>query len=149
MLGCHPFMTLERQIPKSLSIVSYLFLIYGILMVIDTVCRFTRAEVHFDTGILGIWIFGGLRRYSRGWRTCALVLIWIDLIVSPLLVIYSVFGNQPAYFMIFGLLYASVSAIWVMMVAVGFFSLALWQYRVLTRPDIRRLFYSDSDLPGA
>jgi hypothetical protein len=142
-------MAQERQIPTALSIVAYLFLVFGVLTAIDMIFRLTRGEIYLDAGILGIWIFAGLRRYSRGWRTCALVVIWIAFIVLPLAIVYALFEGGPAHLEVFGQRVASVSPGWVVVVAALFFPLEIWQYRVLTRPDIYRLFYGDSDIPTA
>jgi hypothetical protein len=66
-------MTNARQTPIALSVISYLFLIMSIVAVIEMVITASRGTIHPDCYVLGLGIFVGLRRYSRGWRTCALV----------------------------------------------------------------------------
>ncbi len=137
-------MTQERQIPTALKVVSYLFLYLGVFAAIDMIVRLTRSDIHFDAGLLGFWIYGGLRRYSHGWRTCALVLIWIAFISLPIVIVWMLLSSGPAYLQVFGQLIADVSKIWVLVPGVLVFLVAFWEYRVLTRPDIYRLFCGDS-----
>jgi len=137
-------MTQARQIPTALSIVSYLFLISGIASVVDMIVRLTRGELYLTLGILGVWIFFGLRRFSPGWRICALVFIWFGLILGPLVAIIALLHDGPADLKVFGERVAYVSPIWLAAAAALFFLLALWQYRVLTRPDIHRLFHAET-----
>jgi hypothetical protein len=129
-----------RPIPVALSIVSYLFLAFGLWTLIDMAVGSMTGRLNFNFGILGIWIFGGLRRYSRGWRTCALLFTWLYLFIPPIVIIYYFFG-APAYWQVFGHRFGSVSPLWSIVIAIVAFILALWQYWVLTRPDISRLFY--------
>jgi len=138
------FITVGRQIPTALSVVSYLFLITGILAVIEIIVSATRGAIHPNFLFLGLWIFGGLRRYSRGWRTCALVFIWISLIflaviIGVILFVGGALWQRPSDHNV-----VELPLVWSLMIVVPFFVLTLWQYRVLTRPDIRSLFYGES-----
>jgi len=136
--------TTGRQIPTTLSVVSYLFLIEGVLSVIEIVFSATRGAVHPDFGFLGLFIFGWLRRYSRGWRTCALVFIWIDLIFLAFVIGLVLYDGGAVWRSLSGREFVSIPLGWSLMMLVPFFVLVLWQYRVLTRPDIRSLFYGES-----
>jgi len=139
----------ERSIPKSLSVVSYLFLFEGVMAVIRVLGELTQGSFHLDFDILGFWVFWGLRRYSQGWRTCALVFVGFRLIELPIVFIYGFFGSGPAFIKIFGWHYADIPVIWISIVSAGVFLLELWVYRVLTRPNIRAMFYDKSQLPAA
>ena len=142
-------MTQERKISTSLSVVSYLFLVMGIMAVIGIFSAFIQGSFHFDFDVLGFWIFYGLRRYSQGWRTCALVFIWLCLITTPIGFFYGFFGSGPVFIKIFGRHYADISVIWISVVSAVFFLLGLWMYRVLTRPNIRIMFYDKPQSPVA
>ena len=142
-------MTNTRQIPTGLSVVSYLFFAMGILALVDIIGGAFMGSLNLDFNILGLWVCGGLRRYSPGWRTCALVFIWLDMIASAIGFVYGFVGRGPVFIKIFGQRYADIPVIWVSVVAVIFFPLAFWMYRVLTRPNIRTLFYDDSQEPAA
>jgi hypothetical protein len=137
----------EYEIPVSLAIVSYLFFLPGgiclgfvasAFLVFILVGGFHVSGVIILSflagtayGIFCLCLSRGLRRCSRGWRTCALVIIWWGFIAMA----YSIFRYlqpQPTPRhdtpMVFWLEY-------------GFgFIVQVWQYRVLTRPDIRDLF---------
>ena len=137
-------MTNERNIPTPLSVVSYLFLLLGVISGVEILVGATKGSFRFDFGILGLCMFFGLRRYSPGWRTCALVFIWVGMIGMAYAFVYGFFGSGPAFIKILGRRYADIPVIWVSVVAAAFFPLELWMYRVLTRPNIRFLFQADS-----
>ena len=140
-------MTSQRQIPSTLSVVSYVFLAFGILAVIETIGHLMNHSVNVDLNILGLWIFAGLRRYSTGWRTCALVFIWPYLLGCPILFFYGIFGHGTGYLAIFGRPYVHLPAIWTSYFAAASFALQFWMYRTLTRPNIRGLFYVEPPTP--
>src|SRR5665213_572217 len=138
-----------RQIPTSLSVVSYLFLIASIVSVIEIVFSAARGAIHPNFYFLGLWIFTGLRRYSRGWRTCALVFIWVSLISLAVFIGIILFDGGVLWQRSSDHKLVELPLIWSLMIVVPFFVLELWQYRVLTRPDIRNLFYGESETPAA
>jgi len=148
-LGHLRAMTNTRQIPTALSVVSYAFLALGILSFIGIVGSAIRGSFYLDFNILGFWIFAGLRRYSLGWRTCALFFIWLTMIGCAVGFVYGFFGHGPTYIKIFDMRYADIPAISISIVAAVFFALEFWMYRVLTRPSIRSLFYVESHTPAA
>ena len=152
-LGRLRVMTNARQIPSALSVVSYIFLVFGISSAVEILVALARGSFHFDLVILGLWIFFGLRRYSPGWRTCALVFIWSGLITIPigvvLLLSASLLSGQGVEVVISGQRHEDISAIWVCIPLALFFSLVLWMYRVLTRPNIRSMFYDGSQKSAA
>ena len=149
----HTLMTHDRSIPTPLSVVSYFFLLMGISAAVEILVGLARGSFHFDLAILGFWIFFGLRRYSPGWRTCTLVFIWSGLITLPigvvLLLSVSVLSGQGGEVVIFGQRYEHISAIWICIPLALFFAFDLWMYRVLTRPNIRGMFYDESQTPAA
>jgi hypothetical protein len=145
-------MTSGRQIPTPLSVVAYLFLIMAILSVVDIAVSASRGHTHPNFGFLGLWIYAGLRRYSRGWRTCALVFLWLGFISCVgMIALFSfcmIFNAEqiiqapPFGFQDFKS--SEAEFIWPVLVFALLFVLQLWQYRVLTRPSIRSLFYGES-----
>ncbi len=143
-------MTNPRLIPVALSVVSWVFLTLAILAVIEIIGSALRGSVHLDFNVLGFWIFFGLRRGSPGWRACALLFIWLAMIVFVIWFIYGFFGSGPAFIKIFWPTLCQYSAhLGFRVIAAVFFALDLWMYRVLTRPDICALFYPDSLTPVA
>jgi hypothetical protein len=145
----HISMTNGRQIPTVLSVVSYLFLIMAVLSVIDIAVSASRGHIHPNFGFLGLWVFDGLRRYSRMWRTCALVFIWLGFILYGSVIILflccMIFNTEQVIqappFNFNDIKTSATEFVWPLIVFVLLFVLQLWQYRVLTRPKIRSLFY--------
>jgi hypothetical protein len=140
-----------KEIPLSLLIVSYLFLLpavpnililifMGWLVYLGGLPR--RGSLIFLTtfgiicaGVL-FWFFlsRGIRYCSRGWRFCALAIIWLGFIVGI---------AQIAEFLIRQKLphHETTFKFWIGM---GLsFPLLIWQYWVLTRSNIRSLFYPE------
>ena len=90
----HP--TLSFKIPISLAIVSYLFFFpaamsFAVAIFMLVLLIISGGQAVSGPAILGCVVSGalglfwlslsrGLRRCSRGWRTCALVLIWLGFI---------------------------------------------------------------------
>jgi hypothetical protein len=130
----------HRSIPNALQIVAVLFLLGGVCSVIGIVVRLVSGSIHFDLGVFGIPTYFGLRRLSFGCRTFALVCIWIALIVCPIAFIFGICGSAPTSAALFGIRFAQVAPIWLSVVSVPIFLLELWQYRVLTHPQVRALF---------
>lgn len=107
---------------------------------IGILVQLTRGHLSLDLGVLGIPIYFGLLRRSSGWRTWALVFAWVGMLVSPAAFLLGLASRNPAYFKVFGLQLASLSPVWLSVVSVPFFFLNVWQYRVLTHPEIRASF---------
>jgi hypothetical protein len=121
--------------------VSYLFLLFGLISLILMICHAVKGYLHFNFGILGIGIFAGLRRYSRIWRICALMFTWYGIItLSIALFVCLCDHSTSATAMYFGHRLSTVPANWLAIPLAMVLLVTLWQYRVLTHPAIRRLF---------
>jgi hypothetical protein len=125
-------------------VVSYLFLFVGVIALVEMVGRAAKGSIHFNPGnlgILGIGIFIGLRRYSRVWRTCALLFTWYGIITLSIALFVCVYGQPPSTgLMLFDQRLSTVPTSWLALPLVMVLLVTLWQYRVLTHPAIRRLF---------
>jgi hypothetical protein len=107
---------------------------------IEIVVALLNKQIDFNFGVLGLFIGSGLLRLSRGWRTCALVFVWIELILLPIIGLIGMVMRPPPDVKLFSQTMASAPAeIGAVVVLVAFF-VAVWQYWALTRPDVRRLF---------
>ena len=136
----------EHKIPVSLAVLSYFFFLPGGLCFayVGFVLLMVLLDGNFPPGeillmCLGFGAFGvfwfllsrGLRRCSRGWRTCALVITWWGFGVIAYGLAQYLFTHKipdqltPREF--FPELALSLV-------------FQIWQYRVLTRPDVRDLF---------
>jgi hypothetical protein len=126
--------------PASLRAVAWIFITFGILACISIVADLANGKVSIHVGVLGIFIGRGLLRYIPGWRTCGLVWLWFIMIAVPLIFLVSLTSSSGTV-ILFGRQLRGGGAIVVgVVVCAGFFALALWEYRVLTRPIVRRLF---------
>ena len=133
-------MTESAKIPSALRVVAYIHLVMGILSVVKFIVLLFHSRLSFEFGILGIPIFFGLLNLRSGWRVCAMVLLWFGLIFIPIIFLLGLSGAVPAHFQIFGIKVARVPGWLVSVGTIPFFLFVLWQYRVLVRPDVRRLF---------
>ena len=131
----------HQPIPTALQIVAAIFLLYGVGTVVGMLVLLASGSVRIDFWFLGIPTFFGLRRFSIGWRTFALMCIWFGLIICPIAFLHGVTGSTPTYFKLFGIGIGQIAPVWLSVASVPMFLLQLWQYRVLTRPDIRALFF--------
>jgi len=144
----------RNEIPTGLSAVSYLFFTAGVLILVwNGFLMYLGAPIQLGIliGILAIFISQGLRRCSRGWRICALLVIWsgfiglawkaYDLLSRYFLApAHKPFNEHPV-----GLYVTPTDQIPVRFLAIlaVFFLIQVWQYRVLTRPEVRDLFYRE------
>ena len=131
-------------IPTSLRVVSLLFLLGGVLSMIEVIGSLMLGRLNINFGVLAVFIGPGLLRLSQGWRTCALVFLWIAIIGIPIIAILLMTTSGPLDFKLFGQKVGHASREFGISLAGVMLVLAVWQYRVLTRPDVRRLF----GLPG-
>ena len=126
-------------IPTALKIVAWLFIATGILSILQILYLFTQHQLHIDTGVLGVLIGPGLLRWSRGWRTCALVFLWFGMILCPILMFMTLSANSMNL-NIFGINFGPAPTAVDFFVGILMFALVIWEYRVLVREDIRGRF---------
>ena len=129
-----------RKIPLSLKIVAILFILGGITATIEMLVALTHNRISFNFGVLGFFIGPGLLALRPGWRTCALVFIWIGLIIAPLFILLMLGHSGAVDFKVLGAKIGHVPRGIALMMAIIEFLICFWQYRVLTHPDIRVLF---------
>jgi hypothetical protein len=132
-------MSTPGPLPLALRMVALLFLFQGICSVITIVVCALNNRLQLDFGFLGIFIYFGLLRLSSGWRTCALVLTWIGLLLIPIVMILSL-GAPHANINFFGITGPEIPPFCVFLASFFWFGLALWQLKVLNRPDVTALF---------
>ncbi len=130
----------KPDIPISLKIVAWLFIISGVFSVIEVAVSLMNGRINLNLGVLGLFIGPGLLNLRPGWRTCALVFIWIALILVPVVVIILMGVSGPLDVTVFGQKVGHTGKEIGLAVGVLVFALTFWQYRVLTRPDVRQLF---------
>ena len=137
-----------RRLPLALKIVAVLFILGGIFAVIEVIVSLMNNRININFGVLGIFIGFGLLRLSQGWRTCALVFTWIGLIVIPIIGILFLSHSGPLDFSLFGQKVGHASRELGVGMVVVLFVYTVWQYRVLTREDVRYLFFDHNGEQG-
>jgi hypothetical protein len=130
----------QRPLPTSLVAVAVLFIICGVLSVLDILFSLFAHRIEFNFGVLGLFIGPGILRLSRGWRTCGLVMLWITLIGDSIIGVFVVGASSTGHITVYGAPVANIPKVLLFAFLAGVFALCLWEYRVLTRPDVRGLF---------
>ena len=130
----------NRRIPVSLTVVAVLFILGGISAVIEVLVSLAHSHININFGVLGLFIGPGLLALRRGWRTCALVFLWIAMIGIPIIAILMLGHSGPLDFKVFGQKVGYIPKELGFAIAFILFLLSFWEYRVLTRGDVRRLF---------
>jgi hypothetical protein len=128
------------RLPTSLRIVAFLFILHGMLSIIEVVVSLANSRISLNFGVLGVFIGPGLLRLSQGWRTCALVWLWFGMIAVPLILLFMLSRNEPINFVVFGQKSGRISRELAVLFAIGMLATTIWEYRVLTKPNIRKLF---------
>jgi hypothetical protein len=141
----------QVRIPLALRVVAILFLLSGLGSLISMIVGALHKNIMLDFGLINIFVYFGLMRFSQGWRKCALVFTWLGIFLSPVVAIIVLFtaahSNIPqpnihitSNFNIFGFSFFNTSPVIVFIAVVIYFMLCLWKLSVLNRPDIRVLF---------
>lgn len=133
----------ENENPTALRVVAGLFVFSGVCAVIEVVVSLFHSHLNLNLGVLSLWIGPGLLRHNRTWRTWALVFLWFALIGLPVFCLLAL-GRGALDFKFFGVPVGQIPTAVGFAFAIPIFLLTLWQYRVLTRPDIKYLFERSS-----
>src|SRR5688500_3622266 len=83
---------MKAKRPTSLTVVAWLFILVGVVVVVNTVISAVRGSLHVNLGVLAIPAGIGLLRASHGWRSFCLCLIWLGLVGSVILAAVAVFA---------------------------------------------------------
>jgi hypothetical protein len=130
-----------HRIPTALRIVAWLFIVSGIWAAWDILTALGKGNLSINFGVLNFFIGFGLLRLSRVWRIWALIFTWFELICLPLFGLALVSGAGTVSGTLFEEQVNALSGrLAALMITVAFFLVSIWQYRTLTRPDVRLLF---------
>ena len=128
------------RIPTALKVVAALFILSGFWAILEILGALLQGHIYINLGVIGVFVGLGLLALRPGWRTCALVLLWIAMIAAPFLGLLMLFRRDPIDVVVFGRKVGDAPGPFGLFISTVIFLLAFWQYRVLTRPDIRALF---------
>lgn len=132
-------------LPLALKCVAGLFSVYGLWAAYDMAAGFAVGRMQPNFGIFCLLVGPGLLTRHEIARMCALaitvVLLFFTLDTFARFVVDRPPGvGVPVLSRLFGLLHGAGRTWYVVMSAMGFFALNLWQVWVLMRPDVRRQF---------
>ena len=128
------------QLPTALKVVAWIFIVTGFLSVIDIVGHMASGKLHIDFGVIKIFVgFGLLARRSLA-RKIALIFVCFSLIVTPIIVALALASSQPAKLEFFGVYVGEAPSHFAAAYGVPFLVLAIWEYHVLNRPDVRAYY---------
>ena len=128
-------------LPLSLRAVAWFTILVGIGTALTMIVALFHRKLSLNFGVLLIPAGFGLLRRDRGWRTFTLFMLWLGMIgfgagfVLALVGVGKVSPNSG-----FGPLRHFQSREMIGVSCAAMFLVELWQYRVLTRPVVRRLF---------
>ena len=138
-------LVVRRKVPISLSVVSYIFFTIGLLGAIGGFTTLAVAQTDLPLsplmslllGILYLFLSRGLRRCSRGWHICALIVGSFGLILTVF--------RAVRYFLSLAVHSTDTLPYGFLLALIFTLSVQVWIIQVLTRADIRRLFYGSPD----
>lgn len=127
-------------LPLAAKLVACVFLASGSLSALDMVFSAAHGAWNFNPGIHGLLIAAGLLRRRRLFRVFALITVVLSLLGFPIAAAYFWWAPSVPAFSFFGRQVTDLPN-WAAVVgcALGWL-IALWEYPILQRPDVRRAF---------
>lgn len=120
--------------PGALKAVAWVLIGFGALALLDMVAAlFIRGAFSPNPAVFELFAGIGILNRSPGWFNCGLVCVVITMGLSAVACVvllgFAIFDDNE-----------QLKALVVALFMAGIFALGLWQYRVLTRPDVQKLF---------
>lgn len=108
----------------------------------NTLAHVPQGEIRLHVGLLSLFIGLGLLRHRRIWRIIAMATLGLVMGILPILVVAMLFATQkPVQYTLFGRYTGEIPMAFTVAALVAIFLMAVWQYSVLKRPGVRRLFH--------
>lgn len=127
-------------LPRALRIVAYVFLIQGAGALIEILLSLSSGTPSINLGLLNLFIGLGILKLRASWRTLGLAFLWIGMIGGPLALVLILTSDVQPVFAFYGWEFGPASKPPAVASSLAFIALAIWQYRVLTRAEVRCLF---------
>jgi hypothetical protein len=125
--------------PAALVVVACLFIFGGVSCAIEMIATLARGGLSINLGVVNLFIGLGLLRRNPRSRSWALVFTWIGLVGAVILGLIVLFGPAPDL-RLFGRTVGPAPKPLAIIMMLGWALFQLWQYWVLTRPDVQDLF---------
>lgn len=132
-----------RHRPAALKVVAWVFILSGLSACIEIIVALTHGRFSLNFDVIGIFIGWGILKLSSGWRLLGLISLWIAMIGAPVIIVMAFSNPGKLEFKLFGAKIADMTPAAFFILVGGYFLFKVWQYRVLTRSDVRALFYAN------
>jgi hypothetical protein len=123
----------DKILPTQLKLLAFMWLLFGVVSLILTITsffHFNSSNASFYLNLLGFGIAYGLLKLKPNWRTCALVISYINIIGWLILIIALPFYGE------------SWALRWIPIIVLEIGAM-IWGVSILRRADIRVLFTSE------
>ena len=128
------------SLPPSLRAVAYFTILVGIGTALTIIADLFHDRLNLNFAVLEIPAGFGLLRLSRGWRTFTLCMVCTGILAFAVLALLLLFSPGMTSITVNGASLPHWDRRLLMAASVLALGVQIWEYRVLTRPDIRRLF---------
>lgn len=135
-------MNKQTNIPTDLRIVAFLFIIEGILAIVDMIVGIAHERFAINFGFIAIFIGRGLLKFNVSWRKIGLMGLWVSNIVVPFLLLYIIFfvKGDSIRAAFFGYLATTLTRIEIISALAVLSAQSIWSTYVLYRKPIKQLF---------
>jgi hypothetical protein len=130
----------QPTLPPSLRAVAWFTILVGIGTGLTIIADLFHHRLNLNIAVLEIPAGLGLLRLSRGWRTFTLWMLWAGILAFAVLLFVLIFGKELTHITVNGTTLPQWDRRLLLAACVLSLGVQIWEYRVLTRPDIRRLF---------
>src|SRR5262245_8625471 len=127
-------------LPPSLRAVAYFTILVGIGTALTIIADLFHKKLNLNIAALEVPAGFGLLRLSRGWRTFTLFMIWAGMFAFGAGTLVLLFGAGITDMTLNGTPLPHWDRRLLLATCVLALGVQIWEYRVLTRSDIRRLF---------
>jgi hypothetical protein len=132
---------IERPaLPPALQAVAYFTILVGLGTALTIIVDLFHGRLNLNFAVLEIPAGFGLLRLNRAWRKFTLFMIWMGMLAFGAATLFLLFGPEGTNLTVNGTPLPHWDRRLLVVASVLALGIQIWEYRVLTRPDIRRLF---------
>ncbi len=131
----------DSTVPRPFKAVAYLFIVFGIFSLVDTVAELFLGRMVFNLGVLYIFVGQGLLRRHPRWLAWAIFCTWTGLVSMPIAAVISLYmPSRLQHLSFFGLNSGQAPHGLCFVLSAAAFAFCCWQYGVLKSNQVRLLF---------
>ena len=133
-------MKIDSRVPMSLKIVAGLYILAGVHSLWQMISSISNSSFSINIGFIALFVGYGLLKLKNGWRKAALILSWLMFVMMGIITIVLTSYQDSVNFTMFGDSVGNVPKIYGFIIIAVIFLVVLWQYRILTNKEIKKLF---------